>query len=113
MDDVKDSGIVGFSETEEFQKSYLEAVSEVEDLKSKIESLLEEKDSLEDELSSANTEIENLEERVTNLLETNDPDTVKSNLLDDITIRLGRDGLLTSELEEWFDNYCRFYINNV
>ena len=111
--EVMDSGIVGFSESEEFLNAVEEANKQVEELKSRLADISQEKEDLEDDLGFVYSEMEDMESKMQSLLTTHDPDTVKSNVIDDMVMRLNRDGLMTAELEEWIENYCRFYINNV
>ena len=54
-----------------------------------------------------------MEYRLQDVLEDNDKDEIKSDVLFDIARRMTIDGILTPELEEWLDNYGRFYVDEV
>lgn len=108
-DEVVDSGILSCSELEDLE----ELKSELEDKKQKIEDLQDELEDLQDELDDVNREYDDLEFRYNKICVEYDPETVKSDVIDDILLRLNRDNIMTPELEEWFDNYCRFYLGSV
>lgn len=101
-DEVVDSGILSCSELEDLE----ELKSELEDKKQKIEDL-------QDELDDVNREYDDLEFLYNKICVEYDPETVKSDVIGDILLRLNSDNIMTPELEEWFDNYCRFYLGSV
>lgn len=100
--DTVDSGIIGYSE-----------LDDIDELKSELEELKQESDDLQEELDDTNREYEDLEFRYNALCMQYDPDSIKSNVIDDIVLHLNRDNMMTPELAEWIDNYCRFYLNNI
>ena len=103
-DEVKDSGIIGCSELESLHM-------EAEELRKDKESLQEEVDSLEDALTYMREELEEAEDKLEKLECL--PEEIKSNLFSNIQLRLKQDGLMTSELENWFELYDKFYIDKV
>lgn len=98
-DDIEDSGIVGISEAEELKK-------ELDDLKAEYNEL----DSMYNDVCR---DLENAEEQIEVMQNEFDKDEIKSDVMVAIATHLTRDGLLTPELEEWLDNFGRFYLDEV
>ena len=98
-DDIEDSGIVGISEAEELKK-------ELDDLKAEYNEL----DSMYNDVCR---DLENAEEQIEAMQNEFDKDEIKSDVMVAIATHLTRDGLLTPELEEWLDNFGRFYLDEV
>lgn len=103
-DEVKDSGIIGCSELESLQL-------EVEELRKDKKGLQEEVDSLEDDLTYTREELEDAENKLEKLECL--PEEIKSDLFSNIQLKLRQDGLMTTELEDWFELYDKFYIDRV
>ena len=80
-------------------------------LKKDLIELLKEKDEKIEELTD---ELVSLEEYCGNLeqIPLNDDviDTTKEDVIEDLRLRLSRNGLITNELEEFLDNYLRWEI---
>lgn len=108
-EEIKDSGIIGYSELEE-----VEGLKEqLEERNQRIADLEEEINDLESDLSDANSEVDELQQRIIELQEDFDEDYIKSNVMTAIATRLTIDGMLTPELEAWLENFGRFYLDEV
>lgn len=97
-----------------------ELLSQVNDLTSKLEkannlvnSLREERDSLQDDLDWANSDIDMYEERIAKYEEEFDPDRIKNDVMFEMKRRLNQDSMMSKELEEWLDDFIRFYLKSI
>lgn len=101
-DEIVDSGIIGYSElegSEEFKEELENAKKEIEDL--------------EDTINDIEREYEDLQEKYNALSEETDPYNIKADVIESIKTRLCIDNMMTPQLEEWLENYCRFYLDEV
>lgn len=112
-EEILDSNIVGqteedelYEQIEELQGQIAEKDERIEQLESDNEELRSNIEDLNGELSYLNSELESYEDKGFDLVS-------KSKLLDDIELHLKRDNMWTSELEEWFEQYYKFYLDNI
>lgn len=101
-EEIVDSGIESYSEAEE-----------LEELREKVKELEQENEDLREELDDKDRDISDLEYRIQSVIEDNDRDEIKSDVLVDIARRMTMDGIITPQLEEWLENYGRFYVDEV
>lgn len=103
-EEIIDSGIVGCSVTDDLQE-------QVEQLSKELEDVREERDDLATDLEWTNNDLDLANQRIEYL--TSLPNKTKEELIADIKRRLSIDNLLSAELEEWIDNYIKFYMKDV
>lgn len=102
--EIVDSGIVGCSEAEDLQ-------AQVEELEERLKEVEEERDDYARDLDWANTDLDLATQKLEEITQL--PDKTKKELINDIRRRLTIDNLMSKELDEWFDEYIRFYLNEV
>lgn len=102
--EVIDSGIVGYSELEELEK-------QLEEKDRRIKELEEENNDLSSDLDFANIDLENTQERLQEVIE--NYSNIKCDVMVAVATRLTIDGLITPELEEWLENFNKFYLKDI
>lgn len=102
--EVIDSGIIGYSELEELEK-------QLEEKDKRIKELEEENNDLSSDLDFANIDLENTQERLQEVIE--NYSNIKCDVMVAVATRLTIDGLLTPELEEWLENFNKFYLKDI
>lgn len=102
--EIIDSGIIGCSEAEDLQE-------QVENLEELLKEARDERDDLARDLEWANTDLDLANQKIEQLIAL--PDMTKKEIIEDIKRRLTVDNLMSKELEDWIDNYVRFYLNEV
>lgn len=112
-DDKIDDGIVGSSEVNDLMQELNEKNELIEKLQEQLKTLQDDYDNLADDYDFVQRDLEDAEETIEELQSEYDRDEIKSDVMVDVARRLTIDGLLTPQLEEWIENYCRFYLGEV
>lgn len=102
--EILDSGIIGYTIYDEMQE-------ELENTKNDLKEAKEDLDEANSDLESANWEIDDLEGRLRGQDEEEYlEEEIKLRTMSELHRRLEMDNLLTPELEEWLDNFHRWYL---
>lgn len=102
--EILDSSIIGYTIYDEMQE-------ELNETEKALNEVREDLDNTNSDLEWANCEIENLEEKIRSQEEEEYlEEEIKLRTMSELQRRLEMDNLLTPELEEWLDNFHRWYL---
>lgn len=102
--EILDSGIIGYTIYDEIRE-------ELNETEKALNEVREDLDDTNSDLEWANCEIENLEEKIRSQKEEEYlEEEIKLRTMSELQRRLEMDNLLTPELEEWLDNFHRWYL---
>lgn len=107
--EIKDSGILGYFELDEIE----DLRKQLEEKDEKIKELQEEIDELEDANDDYERELLDVENIISKYEEDFDKDMIVNDTLVCLATHMTKDGILTPELEEWLDNFGRFYADEI
>ena len=102
-EEIMDSGIIGYTIYDEIQE-------ELDETKTTLKDTKEDLDETKSDLESANWEIGDLEGRLRGQDEEEYLEEIKLRTMSTLHKHLERDNLMTPELEEWLENFHRFYL---